>query len=225
MVGRHLVDSQKIAVRYIGQESANSRSIYRSRFLSVCMVFSPLSIALKKKLDQDYWNMNRLPPFTRGDSRKNSHFWTFLVSFWSKLLKIKHETMPFFAIASRFVTFFGTGMPKSLNQSLQTFLLFFFAFPFSLVFVILLPLLTASWLRTASCQSVQEFSRKHHPKGKFLPSDEEGNFSSVFKFINLFCIYLKLNITLLWVSLPVCFLCLQQVFYYSNRCLFHVNAW
>ena len=126
--------------------------------------------------------------------------------------------MPFFAIASRFVTFFGTGMPKSLTQSLQTFLLFF-AFPFSLVFVILLPLLTAS------CQSVQEFSRKHHPKGKFLPSNKEGNFSSVFKFINLFCIYLKLNITLLWVSLPVWFLFLRQVFYYCKRCLFHVNAW
>ena len=35
-----------------------------------------------------------------------------------KLLKIKHESMPFFAIASHFVTFFGTGMPKSLTQSL-----------------------------------------------------------------------------------------------------------
>ena len=127
--------------------------------------------------------------------------------------------MPFFAIVSRFVTFFGTGMPKSLTQSLQTFLLCFFAFPFSLVFVILLPLLTAN------CQSVQEFSKKHHPKEKFLPSDEEGNVSSVFKFINLFCIYLKLNITLLWVSLPVWFLFLQQVCYYCKRCLFHVNAW
>ena len=126
--------------------------------------------------------------------------------------------MPFFAIASLFVTFFGTGMPKSLTQSLQTFLLFF-VFRFSLVFVILLPLLTAS------CQSVQEFSRKHHPKGKFLPRDEEGNFSSVFKFINLFCVYLKLNITMRWVSLPVWFLFLQQVFNYCKSCLFHVNTW
>ena len=38
MVGRHLVDSQKIAVRYFGRESAGSRSIYRSRFLSICIV-------------------------------------------------------------------------------------------------------------------------------------------------------------------------------------------
>ena len=192
MVGRHLVDSQKIAVRYIGRESADSRLIYRSRFLSVCIVVSTLSIALEKKLEQDYWNINRLPPLTHGDSWKIRIFGHFSVSYESKLLKIKHESVPFFAIASRFVTFFGTGMPKSLTQSLLTFLLFS-AFPFSLVFVIFLPLLTAS------CQSVQEFSRKHHPKGKFLPSDEEGNFSSVFKFISLFCIYLKLNITLLWV--------------------------
>ena len=37
MVGRHLVDTQKIAVRCIGRESAESRSIYRSRFLSICI--------------------------------------------------------------------------------------------------------------------------------------------------------------------------------------------
>ena len=49
-----MVDSQKIAVGYIGRESADSRSIYWSRFLSVCIVFSPLSIALEKKLEQDY---------------------------------------------------------------------------------------------------------------------------------------------------------------------------
>ena len=61
---------------------------------------------------------------------KNSHFWTFLVSYESKLLKIKRESTPFFAIASRFVTFFGTGMPKSLNQFLYTFLLFCFCFSF-----------------------------------------------------------------------------------------------
>ena len=41
MVGRHLVNSQKIAVRYIGQVSADSQSIYWSRVLSVCIVFSP----------------------------------------------------------------------------------------------------------------------------------------------------------------------------------------
>ena len=121
MVGRHFVHSQKIAVRYIGRESADSRSIYRSRFLSVCIVFSPLSIALEKKLEQDYWNINRLPPLTRGDSWKIRIFGHFSVSYESKLLKIKHESMLFFAIASRFVTFFGTGMPKSLTQSLSTF--------------------------------------------------------------------------------------------------------
>ena len=62
--------------------------------------------------------------------------------------------------------------------------------------VILQPLLTASWLLTASCQSVKEFSRRHHPKGKFLSTDEEGNFSSVFKFINLFWF---------WSSISLCF--------------------
>ena len=110
MVGRHLVDSQKIAVRYIGREAADSRLIYRSRFLSVCIVFSPLSITLEKKLEQDYWNINRLPPLTHGGSWKIRIFGHFSVSYESKLLKIKHESMPFFAIASRFVTFFGTGM-------------------------------------------------------------------------------------------------------------------
>ena len=70
MVGQHLVNSQKIAVRYIGQVSADSQSIYRSRVLSVCIVFSPLSIALEKKLEQNYWNMNRLPSLTYGDSWK-----------------------------------------------------------------------------------------------------------------------------------------------------------
>ena len=54
MVGRHLVNSQKIAVRYIGQVSADSQSIYRSRVFSVGIVFSPLSIALEKKLEQNY---------------------------------------------------------------------------------------------------------------------------------------------------------------------------
>ena len=108
-LGRHLVDSQKIAVRYIGRESADSRLIYRSRFLSVCIVVSPLPIALEKKLEQDHWNINRLPPLTRGDSWKIRIFGHFLVSYESKLLKIKHESMPFVAIASRFVTFFGTG--------------------------------------------------------------------------------------------------------------------
>ena len=118
MVGRHFVHSRKIAVRYIGRESADSRSICRARFLSVCIVLSPLSIALEKKLEQDYWNINRLPPLTHGDSWKIRIFGHFSVSYESKLLKIKHESMPFFAIASRFVTFFGTGMPKSLTQSL-----------------------------------------------------------------------------------------------------------
>ena len=110
VIGRHLVDNQKIAVRYIGRESADSRLIYRSRFLSVCIVFSPLSIALEKKLEQDYWNINRLPPLTHGDSWKIRSFGHFSVSYESKLLKIKLEIMPFFATASRFVTFFGTGM-------------------------------------------------------------------------------------------------------------------
>ena len=105
MVCRHLVDNQKIAVRYIGRESADSRSIYRSRFLSLCIVFSPLAIAVEKKLEQDYWNMNRLAPLTRGDSRKIRIFGHFSVSYESKLLKIKHERMPFFAIASRFRVF------------------------------------------------------------------------------------------------------------------------
>ena len=108
-----MVDSRKIAVGYIVRESADSRSIYQSRFLSVCIVFSLLSIALEKKLEQDYWNITRLPPLTRGDSWKIRIFGHFSVSYESKLLKIKHESMPFFAIASRFVTFFGTGMPKS----------------------------------------------------------------------------------------------------------------
>ena len=115
---RHLVDNQKIAVRYIGRESADSGSIYRSRFLSVCIVFSPLSIALAKNLEEDYWNMNRLAPLTSGDSWKIRIFGHFSVSYEFKLLKIKHESTPFFAIASRFVTFFGRGMPKSLTQSL-----------------------------------------------------------------------------------------------------------
>ena len=86
--------------------------------------------------------------------------------------------MPFFAIASRFVTFFGTGMPKSLTQPLKTFLLFF-SFSFFPCF--------CQFAAIANCQlPVQEFLRKHHPKGKFLPSDEEGHFSSVFKVINLY---------------------------------------
>ena len=132
MVGRHLVDSQKIAVRYIGRESADSRSIYRSRFLSVCRVFSLLSIALEKKLEQDYWNINRLPPLTHGDSWKIRIFGHFSVSYESKLLKIKHESMPFFAIASRFVTFFGTGMPKSRINLFRLFCFFFSLFLFLL---------------------------------------------------------------------------------------------
>ena len=78
-LGRHSVDTRSILGRYSGQwsvdsrstlgrdtvnsrsrcvsadrESDDSRSIYRLRFLSVCMVFSPLSIALEKKLEQDY---------------------------------------------------------------------------------------------------------------------------------------------------------------------------
>ena len=101
VIGRHLVNSQKIAVRYIGRESADSRSIYRSRFLSVCIVFSPLSIALEKKLEQDYWNINRLPPLTHGDSWKVRIFGHFSVSCESKLLKIKHESMPFFVVSAQ----------------------------------------------------------------------------------------------------------------------------
>ena len=73
---------------------------------------------------------------------KFAFFGHFAVSYESKLLKIKHESMPFFAIASRFVTFFGTGMPKSRTNLFRLFH-FFFVFRFSLVFVILLPLLTA----------------------------------------------------------------------------------
>ena len=101
--------------RYSDRQSVDSRSIYRSRFLSVCRVCSPLSIALGKKLEQNYWNMNRLPPLTLGDSSKIRIFGHFSVSYESRLLKIKHESMPFFAIASRFVTFFGMGMPMHAN--------------------------------------------------------------------------------------------------------------
>ena len=140
MVGRHLVDSQKIAVRYIGRESADSRLIYRSRFLSVCIVFSPLSIALEKKLEQDYWNINRLPPLTHGDSWKIRIFGHFSVSYESKLLKIKHESMPFFAVASRFVTFFGTGIPN-----LFRLFCFFFRFSFFSCF--------CHFAAVANCQS------------------------------------------------------------------------
>ena len=49
MVSRHWVDSQRIAARYIGRESADGRWMYLSRCLSVCTVFSPLPIGLKKK--------------------------------------------------------------------------------------------------------------------------------------------------------------------------------
>ena len=101
VISRHSVDSQKIAVRYIGRELTDSRSIYRSRFLSVCIVFSPLSIALEKKLEQDYWNINRLPPLTRGDSWKIRIFGHFSVSYEPKLLKIKYEIMPFFVVSAQ----------------------------------------------------------------------------------------------------------------------------
>ena len=133
MVGRHLVDSQKIAVRYIGRESADSRSIYRSRFLSVCMVFSPLSIALEKKLEQDYWNINRLPPLTHGDSWKIRIFGHFSVSYESKLLKIKHESMPLFAINSiPFCDIFWYGHAQTSNPIFLDFSAFFSLFLFLL---------------------------------------------------------------------------------------------
>ena len=84
--------------------------------------------------------MNRLPTFTRGESSKIRIFVHFSISYESKLLKFKHESMSFFAVASRFVKFFGTGIPNLF----RLFCFVFFAFPSSLVFVILLPLLTAS---------------------------------------------------------------------------------
>ena len=117
--------------------------------------------------------------------------------------------MPFFSIASCFVTlnFWYRHVQKSNPISLD-FSALFFAFPFSLVFVILLPLLTASQLLTASFQSVQEFLRKHHPKvmkSKIFPPF----FSLKFIKVSVY-IYLKLNITLLWVSLPVWFLSSSQ---------------
>ena len=49
--------------------------------------------------------------------------------------------------------------------------------------------------------SVKELLRHHHPNGKFLPSDEEGNYppSLSLKFLNVpVCIWC--SITLLWVS-------------------------
>ena len=137
----------------------------------------------------------------------------FRASYGSKLLKIKHdERKPFFAMAFRFVTLF---------------FFFFFRFSFFSCFCRFAALANCQLTANASCQAVERFSRKHHPKGKFLPSDEEGYFSCVFftQIYKRFCIYLKLNITLLWVLLLVWFLFLQQVFYYCKRCLFHVNAW
>ena len=51
-----------------------------------------------------------------------------------------------------------------------------------------------SWL---GFQSVKEFSRQHHPNGKFLPSDEEGNYPPSFslKFLNV-SVYIWSSITL-----------------------------
>ena len=44
-------------------------------------------------------------------------------------------------------------------------------------------------------QSVKELSRQHHPNGKFLPSDEEGNYppSLSLKISKRSCVYLMLN--------------------------------
>ena len=131
-----------------------------------------------------------------------------MVSYESKVLKIKYflcNSIPFLR------HFLVRACPKVEPNLFRLFCLFF-AFSFSLVLIILLPLLTASQLLTASCQSVQEFSRKLHPKGQFLPSDEEGHFLSVLftQIYKRFCIYLKLNITLLWVSLSVWFLFLHH---------------
>ena len=70
--------------------------------------------------------------------------------------------------------------------------LFFSRLPFPAVFVL--------FAEVADCllgfQSVKEFSRQHHPNGKFLPSDEEGNYPPSFslKILNVSVyIYLKLN--------------------------------
>ena len=85
----------------------------------------------------------------------------------------------------------------------------FFAFSFSCCF--------CPFAEIADCllgfQSVKEFSRQHHPNGKFLPSDEEGNYPPSFslKFLNV-SVYIWSSITLLWVS-------------FWKGCNIHVNAW
>ena len=96
---------------------------------------------------------------------KFAFFGHFSVSYESKVLKIKNESTPFFAIASRFVTFFWYGhAKKSYPISLD-----FSAFVSLFLFLLCLSFCcVANCQLTANCQSVQEFSRKHHPKGKFL---------------------------------------------------------
>ena len=127
---------------------------------------------------------------------KNSHFWTFFRSVMSPNYSKLNMKACLSLLEHPVLWHFLVGACQKVLPNLFRLFCFFFAFPFSLVFVILLPLLTASWLLTASCQSVQEFLRRRHPKGKFLSTDEEGNFSSVFKFINL-CWF--------WSSISLCF--------------------
>ena len=98
---------------------------------------------------------------------------------------MKHESMPFFSIASRFVTIFVWACTKVEPNlfRLQVVCFFFFSFSFSCCF--------CPFAEVADCllgfQSVKESSTKHHPNGKFLPSDEEGNYPPrlSLKFLNV----------------------------------------
>lgn len=89
-------------------------------------------------------------------------FGHFLVSYESKLLKMKHESMPVFAPASHFVTFYPPAYRKVEPNLFRLFPFFFLLFLSSAAVVNFL----------LGSLSVQEFSRKHYPNGKFLPRDK-----------------------------------------------------
>ena len=145
---------------------------------------------------------------TRGDSWKIRIFGHFSVSYESKLFKIKHESMPFFAIASRFVTFFWYGDAKKSYPISLDFSAFFLRFSFFSCFCHFAAV--ANFQLTANCQLPVSSTifEKASSKREILIKRWRGKFFLRFQICKPFLI-LKLNITLLRVSLPVWFLFLQ----------------
>ena len=197
MVSRHWVDSHRIAARYIRRESADGRSMYLSRCLSVCTVFSPLPIGLKKKYEKywKYWILitEILNDFSFPSYLNHSHVeipekYAYLDLFRS--VTWKHA---FLCNSIPFCDIFFLWACTKVEPNLFRLWVVFFAFSLSCCF--------CPFAEVADCllgfQAVKEFSRQHHPNGKLLPSDEEGNYPPSFslKFLNV-SVYIWSSITL-----------------------------